>query len=758
MKKLVLAAASVLLFSFQAHAITIKDVVVQGNQRVETSTVEAFLAVSKGQDISKDELDEAFRRTFETGLFKDLSLDIKDNVLYVTVKENPVVSEVDIDGNDKISKEKLLAELKVAPRSVFKESDLQADTTRLLTLYQRSGRFNVSVDTKVEDLDNNRVKVTYIVHEGERAEISQITFVSNRAFDEAELEDVISTKESRWWRFFSGNDNYDPDRIEYDKELLRKYYTSRGYADFDVLSATSEFNPVTKSFNIIFTLDEGIKYIFGKTKIINNIKDVDTKSLESEILTKEGKEFNAQRVDDTISVFTDKLGDKGYAFVKIVPDLNKDKKKRTVDLTYNIAEGPRVYVNNINITGNSRTTDEVIRREFRLAEGDPYNASKIKRSKQRIEALGYFSKVDIKNERTDYPDRADLLVNVEEQSTGELTFGAGFSTQDGVIGDVSVVERNLLGRGQYVKVDLTAASARKEASLSFTEPYFLGKNLNAGFDIFHTVLTGDNYSNNLTFDSTSTGLTLRAGYPLTEYLTHSFRYTIRNDEISNAQAGSSLFVLRQVGKRITSSIGQSLTYNTLDNQFFPKTGTIASISQDYAGIGGDVDYLKHEAKVSWFTPLDEYEQEFIFRLTGKAGNVTGMNGDDVRINDRFFIGGNVIRGFKNQGLGPRDKTTTDPLGGNSYYAGTAELMFPMGLPDELQVKGAVFNDIGSLFETDDLDPTNQIQDDASPRASAGVGIFWRSPVGPIRIDFAKAYLKKSYDDEELIRFNFGTRF
>ncbi|HCR85995.1 MAG TPA: outer membrane protein assembly factor BamA, partial [Alphaproteobacteria bacterium] len=434
------------------------------------------------------------------------------------------------------------------------------------------------------------------------------------------------------------------------------------------------------------------------------------------------------------------------------------KEERTVDIEYNIAEGPRVYVNNINITGNSRTTDEVIRREFRLAEGDPYNSSKIKRSKQRVEALGYFSKVDIKNEQTDFPDRADLAVNVEEQSTGELTFGAGFSTQDGVLGDVSIVERNLLGRGQYAKLNFTAASARKEIDFSFTEPYFLGRNLNAGFDIFHTILTGDNYSNNLTFDSSSTGFTLRAGYPLTEYVNHTFRYTLRNDEISNAQAGSSLFVTQQLGKRMTSSVGQSLIYNTLDNQFFPKTGTIASISQDLAGLGGDVDYLRHEAKLSWFTPLDEYEQEWIFRVTGKAGNITGMNSDNVRINDRFFIGGNIIRGFENQGLGPRDKATTDPLGGNNYYAGTTEVMFPLGLPNELQVKGAVFADVGSLFDTDDNDPALQIQDDTSPRASGGFGIFWRSPVGPIRIDVAKPILSESYDKEELIRFNFGTRF
>jgi outer membrane protein insertion porin family len=759
MRKFFIALFLVLTFlATKTSAATINEIVVSGNKRVETSTIEAFLALEKGKNITKDEIDNAFRRTFETGLFEDLTLNVEGDKLIVDVKENPVVSEVAVDGNDKISKEKILAELKISPRSVFKQSDLQADVTRILTLYQRSGRYNVNVKPSIEKLDNNRVKVVYVVNEGERAEISQITFINNKAFDEAELENEVTTKESRWWRFLSGNDNYDPDRVEYDKELLRRYYTSHGYADFEVVSTDAEFNPVTKSFNIIFTLKEGLNYSFGKIDIKNNIKDFNNDLLAEVVKSKEGKEFNSQKIDDSISALTDKLGDKGYAFVKIVPNIDKDKKAHKINLTYEISEGPRVYVNNINIKGNSRTTDEVVRREFRLAEGDPYNASKIKRSKQRIEGLGFFSKVDIKNETTDFPDKVDLAVAVEEQSTGELTFGTGFSSQDGVLGDISIVERNLLGKGQFAKLNLTAATSRKEIDLSFTEPYFLDRNLNAGFDIFHTILTGNNFSNNLSFDSTSTGVTFRGGYQLSEYVTHNVRYTVRNDKIANPQAGSSLYVTQQLGERITSGVGHTISYNTLDNQFFPHTGIISSISEDYAGLGGDVNYIRHEAKISYFNSLSEDNDDWILRLTSKGGNITGLGGKNVFINDRFFIGGNVIRGFQNQGLGPRDKNTRDPLGAKNYYAGTAELMFPLGLPNELQVKGAVFADAGSAFGTDIIGSSSNVQDNSALRGSVGFGVFWRSPVGPIRIDFSNPFLSQSYDRKETIRFNFGTRF
>jgi outer membrane protein insertion porin family len=366
--------------------------------------------------------------------------------------------------------------------------------------------------------------------------------------------------------------------------------------------------------------------------------------------------------------------------------------------------------------------------------------------------------VDIANERTEFPDKVDLKVGVEEQSTGELTFGAGFSSTEGALGDVSITERNLLGNGQYMKLNFTLASARQEIDLSFTEPYFMGRNFSAGFDIFNIITDSATSSTNLAFDSETSGITLRGSYPLTEYIRHAVRYTYRSDDISNPDPLASLFVQQQVGERITSSIGQTISYDNLDNRFLPKNGIFASISQDFAGIGGDVEYLRHEARFSFFTTISEEMPDWVLKLASRGGNVFGLGDDDVRINDRFFIGGSTLRGFDNQGIGPRDRVTGDPLGGNSYATTTAELMFPLGLPEELQIKGAIFTEAGTLFDIDDTDPTLQIQDEESIRASAGVGVFWRSPVGPIRIDFANAFAKEDFDETEVVRFSFGTRF
>jgi len=473
-----------------------------------------------------------------------------------------------------------------------------------------------------------------------------------------------------------------------------------------VISADAEFDRVNEAFNIIFNIDEGPYYKFGSVDIESKIPDIKYEEIKDSIKTRKGREFNARKIEETIVGLTEYLGDKGYAFVKINPEFEKNPEKNTMDLKYQIAEGPRVYVNKINIEGNTRTTDEVIRREFRIAEGDPYNSSKIKRSKQRVEALGYFSKVGIENQATSYQDKVDIDVSVAEQSTGELTFGAGFSSADGALADVGITERNLLGRGQYLKLNTTIAASRQQADFSFTEPYFLGYNFAAGIDLYKVKTEGDTATSNLAYDSDTLGAGLRGSYPLTEYLTHSVRYNYSDTKISNP----------------------------------------------------DVDYLKHEAKFNYFTPVNDDWSEVILRVGAKGGIIEGQGGDKVRINDRFFIGGTTLRGFDNQGIGPRDKASKDPLGGTKYYSAGTELMFPLGLPEELQVKGALFADVGTLYDADENDPTLQIDDSKDLRSSVGAGIFWRSPVGPIRLDFAKTINEETFDEDESFRFSFGTKF
>jgi outer membrane protein insertion porin family len=760
MKKhfLLLATTTVLVAANAANAAVIKDIKVNGLQSVERPTLDAFLAIKPGQNVTEDQISEAIKRAFDTGLFKDVQISTQGSSLVVNVVENPVIAEVKIEGNEKLSDDKITPELKLASRSVFNESDVQADVRRIQTLYTKNGRFNVSIEPKIEKLDNNRINLIYEISEGVKSNISQISFVNNNAFDEDDLESVISTKETRWYRFFSGDDNYDPDRIEFDKEQLRKHYISNGYPDFRVVSADAEFNPSAKAFNITYTLDEGKKYNFGAVDLESKIQDVPVDEIKKLIKTRTGNIFDASLIEGTITSISEYLGNKGYAFVDIRPDYVPNVEAGTMDVKFLVQQGPKVYVNRLNINGNVRTQDNVIRREFRLAEGDPYDASKIKRSKQRIEELGFFSKVDIKNIPTDQPDKVDLDVGVEEQSTGELTFGAGLSSTEGVIGDVSVTERNLLGKGQYLRLNLTAASSRRDIQLSFTEPYFMERNFAAGFDLFNTNRTSSSFTN-LTFDSNTIGATGRGSYSISEYVKHDLKYTIKQDEITNPDVNASRYVIAQVGERLTSEVGQTFTYNTLDNGFFPSKGLNVSLDQDYAGIGGDVKYLRHELKSTYYHPILEENQDLVLKLAGKAGTIMGMQDDDVRINDRFFIGGNTIRGFDNQGIGPRDRNTGDPLGGNNYYAGTAEVVFPIGLPKELGFRGAAFADAGSLFDLDEVALAGQpIDDDSAMRSSYGVGVYWKSPVGPIRVDYANPIQKQSYDKTEAIRFSFGTRF
>jgi outer membrane protein insertion porin family len=758
MRKLVSALLiSSALVSVDAFAEPITGINISGNKRVEAATVRSFLGISEGMEVGDDEIAAALKNMFDTGLFKNIDVNLDGSKLNVSVEENPVISQVKVEGNDKIDQDTLLQELELAPRSIYSEAKVQADVNRILSIYQRQGRFDTRVEPKIVEQSDNRVDLVYEVSEGKRSKIEQVSFVGNESFSDTELEDILSTKESRWYRFFSGSDNYDPDRLEYDKELVKRFYSNRGYADFKVLSADAEFNQDEQAFVVTFTVDEGKKYRLGKIDLNSKISEVPADELRKKVKTESGEIFSAERVENSITDVTEFLGDKGYAFVEINPVFTRNEADSTIDINYEIGEGPKVYVNKINISGNVRTMDEVIRREFRIAEGDPYNASKLKRSKQRIESLDFFNKVDIKNERNENPDRVDINVGVEEKSTGELTFGAGFSSSEGAIGDVSIRERNFLGKGQDTRLGFVAASSRQQVDFSFTEPYFMGREIAAGIDLFMIERSRSSYSN-LTFDSSQTGVTLRAQYPITEIFSHAVRYTYKEDEIKNPDPTASAFVRRAVGSRTTSSFGHSLIYDKLDNRNEPTSGYYIRFNQDYAGIGGDVDYIKHELRSQYYTPLKERSTDYVLKLAFNAGNITGINGDDVNVNDRFFIGGNYLRGFDNQGVGPRDQASLDPLGGNTYYVGTAEVYFPNGIPKELGFKSSVFTDVGTLYGNDDPASLGTVLDSSGIRASVGVGISWRSPIGPMRVDLAQTLADESYDETKFFNINFGTKF
>jgi outer membrane protein insertion porin family len=740
---------------FAEESFTLKDIEIAGNQRVETSTILSFMDLAEGESYTPEKIDNALKRVFATGLFADVAFATEGNRLLVKVVENPIVNQVVIEGNKRIEDDQLLPELKLSSRSIYTKTALQNDVKRILDIYQKSGRFSAEVTPKVIQLEQNRIDLVFEVDEGERTEIEQIKFVGNVNFSDRKLLEVIQTKESVWYRFFSSDDTYDPDRMAFDQELLRRFYVSKGYADFRVNSAVAELTPERDSFYITFTIEEGDRYNFGKMDVSSQVPDLEAGSMDNLLLSKEGDIFNADEIEKTVETLTRHLGNLGYAFVKIDTDFERDKVNDIIDINYVIKEGPRVYVDEINIKGNVRTLDQVVRREFRLAEGDPYNAAKLKRTEQRINNLGFFSKVDIKNiPDAESADKVDIDVTVEEQSTGELTIGAGFSTADGALGDIGVTERNLLGRGQILRANFTLSAARQEFDLGFTEPYFLGRNISAGVDLFNTKIDGSSSRTSRAFDSDTKGFALRTSYPLTEHFSHAVKYSLRQNDISDIDPLASRFIKDQEGETVTSLIGHSLTYDTRDSRFAPSEGLFVRLNQDFAGLGGDSEFIRHELRTGYYIPT--FNDKWVLSFKGNGGYTFSYSGREIEINNRFFVGGDQIRGFENDGVGPRDSISKDSLGGNVYYAVSAEYSFPLGFAEDLGFSGAVFTDAGSLFQVDDSGP--EVVDESSLRVSAGAGISWKSPLGPVRIDFAHAIAKESVDETEVVRFSFGTRF
>jgi outer membrane protein insertion porin family len=758
------SAAVVLLVTFLCAPVlaqldgggTVREVRIEGTQRIEPETVRSYLLVQPGDPFNDERVDRSLKALFATGLFADVNLRREGDVLIVRVVENPIINRIAFEGNHKFDEAALSAELQLRPRVVYTRTKVQADVKRLLDLYRRSGRFAASVDPKVIPLDQNRVDLVFEIDEGAVTGISSINFVGNHQFAASRLQEAIQTKESRWYRFLSTDDTYDPDRLTYDRELLRKFYLSQGYADFRVVSAIAELTPAKDGFFVTFTLEEGERYRFGKIDLESKIKELNASELKPLVTANEGDWYNADEVEKTITALTDALGNRGYAFVDVQPRVNRNRETHTIEVTFEIQEGPRVFVERIDIVGNQRTLDYVVRREIRLVEGDAFNTSKVRRSKQRIQNLGFFKKVEVTNSQGSAPDRTVVTVEVEEQSTGELSLGGGFSTTDGPIGDISVRERNLLGKGQDLRVGFTLSARSQQVDLSFTEPYFLDRNIAAGFDLFQI---DQKNQLNATYDQFSLGGALRAGYQISELLRQTLRYTIRTDSIRNVSSNASLFIQQQAGSRLTSMVGQVLLYDKRDNKNDPTDGYFVSLGADGAGLGGDVRYVRNKLAGGWFYSV---YPDWVISATGEFGDIRGL-GQGVRIQDRYFVGGDNLRGFATAGIGPRDAGTGDALGGNDYYVGSLGLGFPLGLPQEFGISGRVFTDVGSLFNID-LDRSNPltanvvVQQSPSPRLSAGTGVSWKSPMGPIRLDIAYPILRQTFDKKEFFRIGFGTRF
>ena len=750
MKKISLAT---LMFSLalscrvEAAEIYVSQIEVDGLQRVERETVLSYLNVEQGSSVSQEYLNSSMKRLFETGLFADVNIDARGNgVLAVKVVENPVINKRVFDGNDKVDDTLLESEVQLKSGSIYNIAKVQDDVQRILEVYKRSGRYATVVEPKIIKRDQNRVDLVYEISEGPTAAISKVNFIGNHHYSDDDLQSEIMSKESRWYRLFSSSENYDPEKTNYDKELLRRFYLKRGYADFRVLSAVAELSPDKKSFVVTYVLDEGPRYKLEDVRIQSMIKDVDVAALSGQVQQEKGDWYNADLAERSVYALTEELGKKGFAFVDVTPELEKTSGNKMV-LTFNIAEGQRVFVDRINITGNTRTEDEVIRREFRIDEGDAFNAAKIRASRRNVENLNYFSKVDIQTEPNPNDDsKADINVNVEEKSTGAFNVGVGYSTVNGALFRAGIAENNFQGKGQKLSADVAVSQRTSEYDLSFTEPYFMGRRLSAGIDLFRTE---EDYQDEGSYDSESTGGRLRLGWNYTDDFAQYLRYTLKEDKISNVDRNASIYIKEEEGRYSNSSIGQTIVYDKRDSAINPKEGYYLSFGNDVAGLGGDEKYLKFDGKAYKYFTLADY---YTFKLFINGGYITGYGDENVRLSNRYYLGGSTLRGFEFAGIGARDKFTKDALGGNWMIYSGAEMSFPIGL-DEVGVRGRTFVDMGILGKPDDINE-DYVEYSDTPRVAAGFGFQWQSPMGQIDVDLAFPIVKEDYDETEVFRFRF----
>jgi len=783
-------SASFGALSASAQDAVIRSIVVEGNRRVEPETVRSYLTFSSGDTYNPSEINQSLKTLFATGLFQDVRIRRQGSTIIVIVVENPIVNRVAFEGNKEVEDDTLSSEVQLKPRAVYTRARVQADVQRILNVYRRQGLYAAQVNPKIINLDNNRIDVVFEITEGPTTKVRGINFIGNHAFSDSQLRYVISTTRTNLLSFLKATNIYDPDRLNLDRELLRQFYLKNGYADVRVLSATADLDRDGRGFFITFTIDEGERYRFANIDIESALPSLNIDALRGAILTRPGRRYNAEKVEKTVEALTVKVAEQGYAFGQVRPRFERDYATHTMNIVYVIDEGPRVYIERINIVGNFRTEDQVIRRQFRLAEGDAYNRLLVEAARKRLRALGFFKTVEVETEPGSAPDRVILVVNVVEQPTGELSFGAGYSTSEGVIGDVSVTERNLMGKGQYVRLGASGSLERFQLDFSFTEPNFLDRNMAAGFDLFHKEV---DLTDVASFKQRDTGGNLRVGFPVANDTQLGLRYRFQQEEIFDPTSNASLAVKQAAAEGVVnvSSIGYTIAYDTRNLPQAPTSGVFASFSQDLAGVGGDVNYFRSVADARGYYPITN-KITLVGRVQG--GAIEPWGDDDLRLTDLFFKGGETIRGFERAGIGPRDACRNpitglrvgncqqDSLGGKLYWATTAEVRFPFPfIPDSLGMQGAVFVDAGSLWDPSqsaidavtlpgpassctsaNLGKTcgegSFILDTADIRLSTGFSIIWASPLGPLRADIAEALLKADFDRTELFRFGASTNF
>jgi outer membrane protein insertion porin family len=752
-KTSILLAGAALISAVSVHAEEVKKVTVQGNERVEDTAVLSYINLESGDDYNPSQSSRIIKNLYNTGLFNNVEITWKSGELVVDVEENPLVNKIAFEGNKEVVDERFTEVMHLKSRSVYTPSKVQKDVQTILSYYRQKGFFLTKVTPQLIRRDQNRVDVIYQIQEGQETEIKAINFVGNERFSDNELKSLLRTKESRWWRLWGGTDLYDPDLVEIDKEMLRRHYIKAGFADFNVVSAVAELTKEKDGFFITFTVHEGPSYDFGQidVRLFAIDEDIDREEIMKTLEVKLGNVYNGALVEEDIEKLTSFLGTKGFAFLDVRPRFRQDEAARTVDVTYDIVPGPRVYVNRIDIRGNDRTRDYVLRREMRFAEGDAFSSQKLTRSKDRLNYLGYFEDIQVRHAETGIADKVDIQVDVKEQSTGEFNIGAGFSSYDGALASAEIKEKNFLGKGQEMNFAMSVSSRRQDFNFGFTEPYFLNKELSAGIDIFNEER---DFQDESSYDIKRLGSSLRFGFPLTEYARNFFTVGYKKTEITDIAVDASSFINAEEGEKSSIFISNGISYDTRDSRLTPTKGYKAQATIEYSGFGSDIEFFRGKVSGSWHK---EVRPDWVFTAGGEVGAIWDIN-NDIPVYELFQTGGNNgLRGFDFSGIGPRDLTNDDALGGKYMVTNTLELTFPLGTQlKEMGINGLMFIDGGIVTEF--KEESSAVVDSKLYRASVGMGAYWRSPLGPLRFEFAVPISDAEEDKTKIFSFNFGTRF
>ena len=828
------AMLAVLLVPSAAAAQTVSSIQVEGNRRVEIETIRSYFKAGPGGRLDQASIDDGLKALIETGLFQDVRISTAGGRLIVTVVENPVIGRVAFEGNKKVKDEQLSAEIQSKPRGTLSRPMVQADAQRIAEIYRRSGRYDVRVNPEIIEQPNNRVDLIFTITEGSKTGVKSIEFIGNTAYSSYRLRDVIKTRESNLLSFLGGADVYDPDRVEADRDLIRRYYLKHGFADVQVVAALTEYDPERRGFLVTFKIEEGQQYRVGSVEFQSSITTLDPNALRSFSRVYVGSLYNAEALEKSVEEMQIEASRRGYAFAIVRPRGDRNFETHTVSIVFAVDEGPRTYIERINVRGNTRTRDYVIRREFDISEGDAYNRALVDRAERRLKNLDFFKSVKITSEPGSSSDRVILVVDLEEKSTGDFSVSGGYSTTDGALGEVSISERNFLGRGLFAKAALTYGQYARGLSLSFVEPYLLDYRVALGLDAFYREQLPNSY---ISYGTKTIGFSPRLGFALREDTSLQLRYSIYQQQISlpgylancNNNPGNSLLAFNpspawvnangaaaavalgatdasgvglwcysdgeaslpvrkelQSGQTLTSALGYSLNYNTLDNNKNPTDGLLVDFRQDFAGVGGDVTYLKSAVDAKYYTPL---VADIVGLLHVQGGILNQIGNNEIRMLDHFQMGPNLVRGFAPNGIGPRDINpfgTGDALGGTKYWGVSAELQMPFWfLPKEVGLKGAVYADAGSLFDykgptswiaTGEVNTPGCVSPTRSPiispgtclglqydssdlvRTSVGVGLIWASPFGPLRFDYAVPLTKGQFDRVQQFKFGGGTSF